>query len=301
MIIRGGENIAPAAVERALMAIPGVNEAVVFGVPHRRPRRGSDGGRGGRGRPDVAAAQGTAEGPGRLVRDPEPLANPARSRCRPTTPARSTSPRSARRCAPSCRARASEGRLTMEQDEFVPARHAAAAAVSRPRQPRLARQGAGAPGQQARGGLLRPLGARARCWMRCGPGMGDRCAGVFEGVVAHSPMASGEAGGAGAEAARRRCGRRPGRRLVDRHGARREHPGRRRRRRARALHACRTARAGCKSPQLASAEAAAAHRSDDADDGDGQGRQRGFRSRHRRTPRAVRPEDARAGDLHRSR
>ena len=34
MIIRGGENIAPAAVERALMTIPGVTEAVVFGVPH---------------------------------------------------------------------------------------------------------------------------------------------------------------------------------------------------------------------------------------------------------------------------
>jgi acyl-CoA synthetase (AMP-forming)/AMP-acid ligase II len=35
MIIRGGENIAPAAIERALMNIPGVAEAVVFGVPHR--------------------------------------------------------------------------------------------------------------------------------------------------------------------------------------------------------------------------------------------------------------------------
>jgi acyl-CoA synthetase (AMP-forming)/AMP-acid ligase II len=34
MIIRGGENIAPVAVERALMTIPGVTEAVVFGVPH---------------------------------------------------------------------------------------------------------------------------------------------------------------------------------------------------------------------------------------------------------------------------
>ncbi|MDF0542926.1 class I adenylate-forming enzyme family protein [Sphingobium sp. H39-3-25] len=34
MIIRGGENIAPAAVERALMNVPGVVEAVVFGVPH---------------------------------------------------------------------------------------------------------------------------------------------------------------------------------------------------------------------------------------------------------------------------
>ena len=34
MIIRGGENIAPVAVERALMTIGGVNEAVVFGVPH---------------------------------------------------------------------------------------------------------------------------------------------------------------------------------------------------------------------------------------------------------------------------
>jgi acyl-CoA synthetase (AMP-forming)/AMP-acid ligase II len=34
LIIRGGENIAPVAVERALMAIPGVAEAVVFGVPH---------------------------------------------------------------------------------------------------------------------------------------------------------------------------------------------------------------------------------------------------------------------------
>jgi acyl-CoA synthetase (AMP-forming)/AMP-acid ligase II len=34
MIIRGGENIAPAAVERALMAIDGVVEAAVFGIPH---------------------------------------------------------------------------------------------------------------------------------------------------------------------------------------------------------------------------------------------------------------------------
>jgi acyl-CoA synthetase (AMP-forming)/AMP-acid ligase II len=34
MIIRGGENIAPAAVERALMSVPGVADAVVFGVPH---------------------------------------------------------------------------------------------------------------------------------------------------------------------------------------------------------------------------------------------------------------------------
>lgn len=34
MIIRGGENIAPVAVERALMTLPGVVEAVVFGVPH---------------------------------------------------------------------------------------------------------------------------------------------------------------------------------------------------------------------------------------------------------------------------
>ncbi len=34
MIIRGGENISPAAIEAALVAIPGVREAVVFGVPH---------------------------------------------------------------------------------------------------------------------------------------------------------------------------------------------------------------------------------------------------------------------------
>jgi acyl-CoA synthetase (AMP-forming)/AMP-acid ligase II len=34
MIIRGGENIAPAAVERALTSIEGVTEAAVFGVPH---------------------------------------------------------------------------------------------------------------------------------------------------------------------------------------------------------------------------------------------------------------------------
>jgi acyl-CoA synthetase (AMP-forming)/AMP-acid ligase II len=34
MIIRGGENIAPAAIESALASIPGVTEAVVFGLPH---------------------------------------------------------------------------------------------------------------------------------------------------------------------------------------------------------------------------------------------------------------------------
>jgi acyl-CoA synthetase (AMP-forming)/AMP-acid ligase II len=34
LIIRGGENIAPAAVERALLSIPGIAEAVVFGIPH---------------------------------------------------------------------------------------------------------------------------------------------------------------------------------------------------------------------------------------------------------------------------
>lgn len=34
VIIRGGENISPVAVERSLLSIPGVVEAVVFGVPH---------------------------------------------------------------------------------------------------------------------------------------------------------------------------------------------------------------------------------------------------------------------------
>lgn len=34
IIIRGGENIAPAAVEHALTALPAVSEACVFGVPH---------------------------------------------------------------------------------------------------------------------------------------------------------------------------------------------------------------------------------------------------------------------------
>jgi acyl-CoA synthetase (AMP-forming)/AMP-acid ligase II len=34
MIIRGGENIAPAAVERALLRLPEVDDAVVFSVPH---------------------------------------------------------------------------------------------------------------------------------------------------------------------------------------------------------------------------------------------------------------------------
>lgn len=34
MIIRGGENIAPAAVEAALLSVPGIAEAAVLGVPH---------------------------------------------------------------------------------------------------------------------------------------------------------------------------------------------------------------------------------------------------------------------------
>jgi acyl-CoA synthetase (AMP-forming)/AMP-acid ligase II len=34
IIIRGGENIAPAAVEEALAAVPGVTETAVFGMPH---------------------------------------------------------------------------------------------------------------------------------------------------------------------------------------------------------------------------------------------------------------------------
>lgn len=34
LIIRGGENIAPAAVEQALISAPGVSDAVVFGLPH---------------------------------------------------------------------------------------------------------------------------------------------------------------------------------------------------------------------------------------------------------------------------
>jgi acyl-CoA synthetase (AMP-forming)/AMP-acid ligase II/alcohol dehydrogenase class IV len=34
IIIRGGENISPAAVEQALLEIPGISEAAVFGVPH---------------------------------------------------------------------------------------------------------------------------------------------------------------------------------------------------------------------------------------------------------------------------
>jgi acyl-CoA synthetase (AMP-forming)/AMP-acid ligase II len=34
LIIRGGENVAPAAVEHALLSAPGVRDAVVFGLPH---------------------------------------------------------------------------------------------------------------------------------------------------------------------------------------------------------------------------------------------------------------------------
>jgi len=34
LIIRGGENIAPVAVERALMTVPGVTEVAVVGIPH---------------------------------------------------------------------------------------------------------------------------------------------------------------------------------------------------------------------------------------------------------------------------
>lgn len=35
MIIRGGENIAPAAIERALLQLPDIDDAVVFGIPDR--------------------------------------------------------------------------------------------------------------------------------------------------------------------------------------------------------------------------------------------------------------------------
>ena len=74
MIIRGGENIAPAAVEAALVAIPGVAEAVVFGVPHPRSRGGSDGGRRSRRQSHAAiSARAIAHTPG-LLRCAEPVA-----------------------------------------------------------------------------------------------------------------------------------------------------------------------------------------------------------------------------------
>ena len=110
MIIRGGENIAPAAVERALMTIPGVNEAVVFGVPHADLGEEVMAVVVVDGDLDGAAAAGAAARQGRLLRGAEPLARAegaaADQPCRQGGQGRDQRAGRAPSCAASRRARA---------------------------------------------------------------------------------------------------------------------------------------------------------------------------------------------------
>ena len=191
MIIRGGENIAPAAVERALMTIPGVTEAVVFGVPHADL---------GEEVMAVVVVEGdlTAEQiearcarNGGLVRGAEPLACAERTaadqRYRQSRQARHQRGSPRRAGAEASR----ERELTMDMQSF---QH-----ITPP-----LRLFHGPDSLRQLGRELERVGS-ARAVIFCGASlaregtllqrvqaaMGERCAGVYAGVRAHSPVPCG--------------------------------------------------------------------------------------------------------------
>ena len=129
--------------------------------------------------------------------------------------------------------------------------------------------------------------------------MGDRCAGVFTGVRAHSPVPSVAA--AAEELKRLQADAviavGGGSAIVT---ARAASILAAEDRDVRELCTTQDAKGGLKSPKLARAEAAATRHPHHADDRRREGGQRGVRSRRRRAPRAVRSQDARACGLHRS-
>ena len=296
MIIRGGENIAPAAVERALMDIPGVTEAVVFGVPHADL---------GEEVMAVVVVEGETS-PDRLQEQLRTslasFAVPSRwSLRRETLPMNLTG--KVDKAALKAEARAARGGRAGDL-------LAATAMQSFQHVTPPLRLFQGPDSLRFLGRELERLNSR-RAVIFCGASvaregamldlvrsaMGERCAGVFSGVRAHSPAPSVAAaaqelqrleadavvavGGGSAIVTARAASI-----LLAEKGDVRE-----------PLH--RDGREWLAAqPEAAGAEAAAADHPDDADDGHGEGGQRRFRPGGWRAPRAVRPQDARAIDLH---
>ena len=209
------------------MSIPGVSEAVVFGVPHADLGEEVMAVVVVEGDLDGAAVQGAIERQRRVVRHSEPVANPEGAAADQSR-RQGRQARHQRASARRARAGAREGQGMTHRE----VRTCVRSSTSRRRCVCSA-----APTAWSFSAASSNVSTAAGRWSsaargREGPmldavraGMGERCAGVFEGVVAHSPVASVEAAAQGAEAARSGRRRRPGRRLVDRDRARGEHPG----------------------------------------------------------------------------